>query len=153
MDIQLRYSQSLKPCELQELIPDHKFSFCWIYLLLLTLLTIRFSWPPSYHPLFIIGIPLRWFESYLNGRSFKVAWGGVGRYPQNINWSLWFLRDRLLDPSSSPHTLNQWVPSYKHMVSHTIALLMTHRSISHFDKMIQRYLHGSQAAWRTSRRG
>ncbi len=24
----------------------------------------------------ITGIPLRWFESYLNGRSFKVAWGG-----------------------------------------------------------------------------
>ncbi len=26
----------------------------------------------------ITGIPLRWFESYLNGRSFKVAWGGGG---------------------------------------------------------------------------
>ncbi len=26
--------------------------------------------------LVITGIPLRWFESYLNGRSFKVAWGG-----------------------------------------------------------------------------
>ncbi len=24
----------------------------------------------------ITGIPFRWFESYLNGRSFKVAWGG-----------------------------------------------------------------------------
>ncbi len=24
----------------------------------------------------ITGIPLRWFESYLNGRAFKVAWGG-----------------------------------------------------------------------------
>ncbi len=24
----------------------------------------------------ITGIPLRWFESYLTGRSFKVAWGG-----------------------------------------------------------------------------
>ncbi len=24
----------------------------------------------------ITGIPLHWFESYLNGRSFKVAWGG-----------------------------------------------------------------------------
>ncbi len=24
----------------------------------------------------IIGIPLRWFESYLTGRSFRVAWGG-----------------------------------------------------------------------------
>ncbi len=26
--------------------------------------------------LHITGIPLRWFESYLTGRSFKVAWGG-----------------------------------------------------------------------------
>ncbi len=25
----------------------------------------------------ITGIPLRWFESYLTGRSFRVAWGGV----------------------------------------------------------------------------
>ncbi len=25
----------------------------------------------------ITGIPLRWFESYLTGRSFKVAWGGA----------------------------------------------------------------------------
>jgi len=82
----------------------------------------------------ITGIPIRWFESYLNGRSFKVAWGW--RYPQNINWSLGILRDRFLDPSSSPHTLHHWVPSYKHMVSHTIAMLMTRSSISHFDEMI-----------------
>ncbi len=39
------------------------------------------------------------------------------------------LRDRFLDPSSSPHTLHHWVPSYKHMVSPTIAMLMTHSSI------------------------
>ncbi len=82
----------------------------------------------------ITGIPIRWFESCLNGRSFKVAWGW--RYPQNINWSLGFLRDRFLDPSSSPHTLHHCVPSYKHMVSHTIAMLMTRSSISHFDEMI-----------------
>ncbi len=25
----------------------------------------------------ITGIPLRWFESYLTGRSFRVAWGGI----------------------------------------------------------------------------
>ncbi len=29
--------------QLQKLIPNHQFSFCWIYLLLLTLLTIRSS--------------------------------------------------------------------------------------------------------------
>ncbi len=86
----------------------------------------------------ITGIHLRWFESYLNGRSFWVAW--EGRYPKHINWSLGFLRGRFLDPSSSPHTLYHWVPSYKHMVSFssTIAMLMTHSSISHFDQMIQR---------------
>ncbi len=84
----------------------------------------------------ITGIPLCWFESYLNVRSFKVAWEGM--YPQNINWSLGFIRDRFLDPSSSPHALHHWVPSYRHMVSHTIAMLMTHGSISHFDQMIQR---------------
>ncbi len=53
------------------------------------------------------------------------------RYPQNINWSLGLLRDRFLDPSSSPHTLHHWVPSYRHMVSHTIAMLMTHSSFYH----------------------
>ncbi len=73
------------------------------------------------------------------------GWPGEGRYPQYINWTLGFPRDRFLDPSSSPHTLHHWVPSYRHMVSHTIATLMTHSSISHFDQ-----LHGSQAAWRTS---
>ncbi len=40
-------------------------------------------------------------------------WPGEGRYPQNINWSLGFLRGQFLDPSSSPHTLHHWVPSYK----------------------------------------
>ncbi len=37
IQLRLRYSQSLKPCELQKLIPNHQFSYCWIYLLLLTL--------------------------------------------------------------------------------------------------------------------
>ncbi len=34
------------------------------------------------------------------------GWAGEGRYPKHINWSLGFPRDRLLDPSSSPHTLH-----------------------------------------------
>ncbi len=59
----------------------------------------------------ITGIPLRWFESYLL---------------------------RFLDPSSSPHTLHHWLPSYRHMASPTTSMLMTHSSISHFDQMIQR---------------
>ncbi len=77
MAIQQRlcYSQSLKPYELQRPIPNHQSSFCWIFLLLLTLSIIRSSsCPPS--SLGITGIPLRWFESYLTGRSFSVAWGG-----------------------------------------------------------------------------
>ncbi len=71
----------------------------------------------------------------LVGRS---GWPGEGRYPKHINWSLGFLRDRFLDPSSSPHTLHHWVPSYKPMASPTIAMLMTHSSISLFNQMIQR---------------
>ncbi len=54
------------------------------------------------------------------------GWPGEGRYPKHINWSLEFLRDRFLDPSSSPHTLHHWVPSYRHMASPTISMLITH---------------------------
>ncbi len=32
--------------------------------------------PSTLLSLDITGIPLRWFESYLTGRSFRVAWGG-----------------------------------------------------------------------------
>ncbi len=66
------------------------------------------------------------------------GWPGEGRYPKHINWSLGFPRDRFLDPSSSPHTLHHWLPSYRHMASPTTSMLMTHSSISHFDQMIQR---------------
>ncbi len=65
-------------------------------------------------------------------------WPGEGRYPQDINWSPGFLWDRFLDPSSSPHALHHWILSYNHMVSRTIAMLMTYGSISHFNQMIQR---------------
>ncbi len=35
----------------------------------------------------ITGIPLRWFESYLTGRSFRVAWGGeVSKAHQTGHW-------------------------------------------------------------------
>ncbi len=76
----------------------------------------------------ITGIPLCWFESSLACLS---RWPGEERYPKHINWSLGFLRDRFLDLSSSPHTLHHWVPSYKHMVSHTMATLMTHSFTIH----------------------
>ncbi len=137
VDIQLRllYSQSLKPCELQKPIPKQLVSFCWICLLLLTQSIIRSSWPPSHH-----WASLGFHFAGLNPISMVglSRWPGEGRYPQNINWSLGFLRDRFLDPSSYPHTLHHWVPSYKHMVSHSMAMLMTHSSISYFDQMIQR---------------
>ncbi len=66
------------------------------------------------------------------------GWPGEGRYPKHINWSLGFPRDRFLDPSSSPRTLHHWLPSYRHVASPTISMLMTHSFISHFDQMIQR---------------
>ncbi len=76
IQLRLRYSQLLKPCEFQKPIPNHQSSFCWICLPLLTLSIIRSSCPRGHWSLDITGIPFRWFESYLTGRSFKVAWGG-----------------------------------------------------------------------------
>ncbi len=137
VDIQKRllYSQSLKPCDLQKLIPKQLVSFCWIYLQLLTQSIIRSSCPPSHH-----WASLGFHFAGLNPISMVglSRWPGEGRYPKHINWSQGFLRDRFLDPSSSPHTLHHWVPSYRHMASPTIYTLMTHSSISHFDQMIQR---------------
>ncbi len=84
----------------------------------------------------ITGIPLRWFESYLTGRSFRMAWGGEVSTEHQLVTGV--PRARFLDSSSSQHTLHHWVPSYRHMASPTISTLMTHSSISHFDLMIQR---------------
>ncbi len=114
----LRYSQSLKPCESQRPIPNHQSSFCSIFLLLLTLSIIRSSCPPSHR-----WASLGFHFAGLNPISpvGPSGWPGVGRYPKHINWSLGFLRDRFLDPSSSPHTLHHWDPSYRHMASPTIA--------------------------------
>ncbi len=91
----LRYSQSLKPCELQRPIPNHQSSFCWIYLLLLTLSIIRSSCPPSHHR-----ASLGFHFAGLNPISpvGLSGWPGEGRYPKHINWSLGFLKDRFLDP-------------------------------------------------------
>ncbi len=132
----LRYSQSLKPCESQRQIPNHQSSFCSIFLLLLTLSIIRSSCPPSHR-----WASLGFHFAGLNPISpvGPSGWPGVGRYPKHINWSLGFLRDRFLDPSSSPHILHHWDPSYRHMASPTIATPMTHSSISLFNQMV----HGS----------
>ncbi len=114
----LRYSQSLKPCESQRPIPNHQSSFCSIFLLPLTLSIIRSSCPPSHR-----WVSLGFHFAGLNPISpvGPSGWPGVGRYPKHINWSLGFLRDRFLDPSSSPHTLHHWDPSCRHMASPTIA--------------------------------
>ncbi len=137
VDIQqrLRYSPSLNPCKLQTLIPNHQFWFCWIYLLLLTLLTIRYSCPPSHH---WASQGLHFADLYPISMVGFSRWPGEKKYPEHINWSLGFFRNWFLDSSSSPHSLHHWVPSYRHMVSHTIATLMTHSSISHVNQMIQR---------------
>ncbi len=91
----LRYSQSLKPCELQRPIPNHQSSFCWIFLLLLTLSIIRSSCPPSHR-----WASLGFHFAGLNPISpvGLSGWPGEGRYPKHINWSLGFLRDRFLGP-------------------------------------------------------
>ncbi len=114
---------------------DSKSSVLRIYLPLLTRSIIRSFCPPSHY-----WASLRFHFAGLNPISpvGLSRWPGEGRYPKHINWSLWFLRDRFLDPSSSPHTLHHWVPSYRHMASPTIATLMTHSSISLFNQMIQR---------------
>ncbi len=134
IQLRLRYSQSLKPYELQKSIPNHQSSFCWICLPLLTLSIIRSSFPPCHH-----WTSLGFHFAGLNPISLVglSRWAGEGRNPEHINWSLRFLRGQFLDLSSSPHTLQHWVPSYKHMVSPNIAMLMIHSCISHFDLMIQ----------------
>ncbi len=95
IELRLRYSQSLKPCELQKPIPNHQFSFCWICLPLLTLSIIRSSCPPSHH-----WTSLGFHFTGLNPISLVglSGWPGERRYPKHINWSLGFPRDRFLDP-------------------------------------------------------
>ncbi len=109
IQLRLRYSRSLKPCELQNPIPNHQSSFCWICLPLLTLSIIRSPCPPSHH-----WTSLGFHFTGLNRISLVglSGWPGEGRYPKLISWSLRFPRARFLDPSSSPHTLHHWVPSY-----------------------------------------
>ncbi len=134
IQLRLGFSQSLKPYELQKLIPNHQSSSCWICLPLLRLSIIRSSCPPSHH-----WTSLGFHFAGLNPFSLVglSRWPGEGRYPKHINWSLGFIRGQFLDPSFSPHSLHHRGPSYKHVVSHTIAMLMTHSCISHFDLMIQ----------------
>ncbi len=122
MDIQLRrrYSQSLKPCGLQKLIPNHRFSFCWIELLILTRLTIR-SFRPSSHHWTSLGFHFAGLNPILLAGPSR--WPGEGRYTKHINWWLGFLRDRFLDPSSSPHTLHHITGSHHTSTWYLLPLL------------------------------
>ncbi len=73
---------------LQKLIPNHQFSFRWIYLMLLTLSIIRSSCPPSHH-----WTSLGFHFAGLNPISLVSlsGWPVEGRYPKHINWTLGFL--------------------------------------------------------------
>ncbi len=85
---------SLKPCELQRPIPNHQSSFCWIFLLLLTLSIIRSSCPPSHR-----WASLGFHFAGLNPISpvGLSGWPGEGRYPKHIN--------SLITPSTSVRNL------------------------------------------------
>ncbi len=95
---------------------------------------LLFSCPPSHH----------WASQRFHFAGFNPisqvglsGWPGEGRYPKNINWSLGYLREQFLDSSSSTYTLHHRDPPYRHTASPTIAMLMTHSSIFHFNQMIQ----------------
>ncbi len=90
IQLRLRFSQSMKPYELQKLIQNHQSSFYWIYLLLLTLSIIRSSCSP-YHHCASLGLHFASLNPIsLVGLS---RCPGEVRYPQHINWSLGFLAE------------------------------------------------------------
>ncbi len=124
IQLRLRYSQSLKPCELQKPIANHQSSFCWICLPLLTLSIIRSSCPPSHH-----WTSLGLHFAGLNPISLVclLGWPGEGRYPKHINWLLGLPGIGSWTP---PLLHIHWVPSYRHMASPTIATLMTQLYLS-----------------------
>ncbi len=104
----LRYSQSLKPYESQRPIPNHQSSFCSIFLLPLTLSTIRSSCPPSHR-----WVSLGFHFAGLNPISpvGPSRWPGVGRYPKAHQLATGVPQGSVLwTPSSSPHTLHHWDP-------------------------------------------
>ncbi len=74
IQLRLRYSQSLKPCELQKPNTIHQSSFCWIYLPLLTLSIIRSTCPPLMTGHHWDSTSLVWILSHRS-----VFQGGLGR--------------------------------------------------------------------------
>ncbi len=80
---------------MQNPIPNHQSSFCWICLPFLTLSIIRSSYPPSNH-----WTSLGFHFAGLNPISLVglSGWPGEGRYPKQINWSLGFPQGLVLGP-------------------------------------------------------
>ncbi len=146
-----RYFQSLKPCELQKMIPNHQSSFCWIYLLAFDTVNHQILLS-TLSSLDITGIPLHWFESYLNGRSFRVAWGvEVSTEHQLITG---VPQGSVLGPLLFSTYIHHWVPSFRRMAFHNHFYADdTQLYLSFWSDDPNGSLHGSQAAWRTSRHG
>ncbi len=82
----------------------------------------------------ITGIPLRWFESYLNGRYFKVAWGGeVSKAHQLVTG---VPQGSVLGPPPLLHI--HYITGSHHTGTWLLLplLLMTHSSIPRFSQII-----------------
>lgn len=75
-----------------------------------------------------------WFFPY-TGRLFRVACGV--RYPKPIRCALRFLRVQFLDPLCSLSTPKHWNSSFWHMLSLTMAVLITQSFIVPFIQKIQ----------------
>ncbi len=116
----LRYSQSLKPANCKGRFQSS----------VLILLDLSAAFDTVNHQILlstlsslgITGIPLRWFESYLTGRSFRVAWGGeVSKAHQLV--------------TGVPQGSVLWTPPLLHIhyitgTHHTGTWLLLHSSIS-----------------------
>ncbi len=102
----------------------------------------------------ITGTALHPFESYLTGRSFRVALGGeVSKSHQLV---IGVPHGSVLGPLLfSIYTGTHHIGTYCSFSYHcyTIAMLMKLSSTAHFNQMIQWHLHGSQPDWWTSRHG
>ncbi len=157
IQLRLRYSQSLKLCELQKVIPNHQSSFCWIYLLLLTLLTIRSSCPCSHHwtslgfhfaglnPISLVG---------LSGTTAMLFWLDV--YQTQSNLYKWFRMQRHDWSSTSPNFLQRafiflhWLPVAARIKFKTLMLAYrttTGSAPAYFHSLLRIYIPSRSPAY------